>query len=70
MTAADQIVRSVKKVLARGAVHIWHHVAAIASTTDGSKRPATTTAELDRRRRARYGAINSALARRAVNWRS
>ena len=45
-------------------------MAAVASTTDGSKRPATKTAESDRRRRARYGAINSALARRAVDCRS
>ena len=66
MTAADQIVRNIKKVLAIGAVHIWHHVAAIASTTDGSKGPATKTAELDCRRRARYGAMNSALARALI----
>jgi hypothetical protein len=41
-----------------------------APTTDGTKKPAATTTETHRKRRARYSAPNSALARRARHWRS
>ena len=41
-----------------------------ALTTDGSKWPAATTTERHRERRARYGAMVCALARRAQDSRS
>jgi hypothetical protein len=42
-------------------------VAACVSTTDGSKRPAASTTETANKRRVRYGAMMSALTRRAKN---